>query len=767
MVLLKRLYVENYKLFSRKEIDFSNALLSVFDGPNGYGKTSIFDAIELLITGKISRVEDCESIDGKQAYETVFFAQNSDKDVILKAEFEDVDEKSTFTIGAKVKPTDISGRSANPKYVFEKVEYYYLLSYDVSIDSWDDYLQNAEQMEELRNNKFGVQNIEQFTLFHYIRQEDRLSYFKQSESSRAKTIESLLGVAEETEKYKKIQSKRKSIDSIFKNISQELDSKKQRVRECNQSLFQAIEYKPLLNGEQAWDKESVFFGDSNQESVLTQYLTEIERIESYVKFKDIHSRYFAYEAFMKIPEKLRNDVIHALVLLQDKPCETENLETSLNNLVFLKKQKELIQLQEYGSLNISKINDVLEISVDDSLVSEIDKLIEISKNQGELQKVLNNVLRMRDNLHLSHSQVAKDGICPYCGYDWKTNEELEIKFVSTKEILQKLLSQDGELYAKQLETIKLQVEEGILININDRIEELSKMEILAVYEKFETKEKYVSAIEKAKNIFNISKNQLLVKDKDINNNNQYLYKMIEECASIGSTIPEEYLSDNEKYKFLDICKKYFLNQASDYKLGKEDFDNKRQYLQEQFYKSFDKIKEEIKKLEAQMEVIEGLQSQIKEYEKAIKRAIENYKKQIIDEIEIPFFVYSSRLLQSYQGGQGVLMKNDGGSIRFTSPGKEHDILYTMSSGQLSAVLLSFSLALNKIYSGNGIKTVLIDDPIQCMDDINMISFVELLRREFSGSQIIMSTHEADFSNFIRYKFKKYGLDAQDITLKDA
>ena len=63
--------------------------------------------------------------------------------------------------------------------------------------------------------------------------------------------------------------------------------------------------------------------------------------------------------------------------------------------------------------------------------------------------------------------------------------------------------------------------------------------------------------------------------------------------------------------------------------------------------------------------------------------------------------------------------------------------------------------------------MLIDDPIQCMDDINMISFVELLRREFSGSQIIMSTHEEDFSNFVRYKFKKYGLDAQAITLKDA
>jgi len=49
-----------------------------------------------------------------------------------------------------------------------------------------------------------------------------------------------------------------------------------------------------------------------------------------------------------------------------------------------------------------------------------------------------------------------------------------------------------------------------------------------------------------------------------------------------------------------------------------------------------------------------------------------------------------------------------------------------------------------------------------MDDINMISFVELLHREFSGCQIILSTHEEDFSNFIRYKFKKYGIDTRAI-----
>ena len=95
------------------------------------------------------------------------------------------------------------------------------------------------------------------------------------------------------------------------------------------------------------------------------------------------------------------------------------------------------------------------------------------------------------------------------------------------------------------------------------------------------------------------------------------------------------------------------------------------------------------------------------------------------------------------------------------------MLYTMSSGQLSAVLLAFTLSLNQIYAGNGFRTMLIDDPIQCMDDINMVSLVELLGREFGDAQVILSTHEDTFAKYIRYKYDRYGLTHKAISLKDS
>lgn len=767
MITIKRLYIENYKLFSRKEIDFSAALLSIFDGPNGYGKTSIFDAIELLITGEISRVKECESIDGKNGYQTVFFAQNSEKDVIIKAEFEDKEAQRYFVLGAKVKSADLKGKLANPKNIFESIEFYYMPSYTISIDAWDNYFISKEEINQIRRREFGHQNIEQFTLFHYIRQEDRLAYFKKNEASRSSTIEDLLGVDAERKKQKSILDKSKSVDKLCKQLDLEIKNKKARLIENDRKIESSAKYAPLLDGKQPWDMENIYFGESNSEKLLTQYNSEVEKLERFVQFADIHPTYFVYRKFMDISETLRNIVVQALILLKKNPMQIDAIELAYQNQKFMQQQKEKILLQNYLNVEFKKLCDILNIEEDNELIGAISVLKSISQNQNELQKALNNVIKIRDNLHREHSQIHDSGICPYCGYDWDSEEQLEKQFTSTKDILQGLLEQDGNRFANQLAIIKEKIETNIYKKLLEKENELSKIDILDVYQKFDSKAKFITTIEKAKPLFEVIYHILEDDDKNRDDVQTQSNILLEECKRIGDLFSAEYLTAYEKYDFENIKIRYGIESEKVGKISLESFALKRQYIQEQFYKSFDKLREEIEVLQQQYETLSEIKTQLKEYANAFNKSIELYKKQIIDEIEIPFFVYSSRLLQSYQGGQGVLMDNNGEAIRFTSPGKEHDVLYTMSSGQLSAVLLSFSLALNKIYAGNGIRTILIDDPIQCMDDINMISFVELLRREFSECQIVLSTHEEDFSNFIRYKFKKYGLMAQAITLKDA
>ncbi len=76
------------------------------------------------------------------------------------------------------------------------------------------------------------------------------------------------------------------------------------------------------------------------------------------------------------------------------------------------------------------------------------------------------------------------------------------------------------------------------------------------------------------------------------------------------------------------------------------------------------------------------------------------------------------------------------------------------------------LSLNKVFSNGKFTSLLIDDPLQSMDDINMTSFVELLRNEFGKCQIILSTHDDRISRYIRYKFEKFNLKTIRYNVKE-
>ena len=98
--------------------------------------------------------------------------------------------------------------------------------------------------------------------------------------------------------------------------------------------------------------------------------------------------------------------------------------------------------------------------------------------------------------------------------------------------------------------------------------------------------------------------------------------------------------------------------------------------------------------------------------------------------------------------------------------RDQEVTYTLSSGQLSATVISLMLVLNKVFNHSKFGTLLIDDPLQTLDEINSHSLVELLKYNFSEQQIIISTHEDRYSKFIRYKYDKFNLYSRSIRMKD-
>ena len=767
---IKKLHLENYKLFASKDIEFSE-YLSVFDGPNGYGKTSVFDSIEFLVTGEISRIKNNDSISGTLSYSSNCLANDPQKDVIIKGTFEDKSSSASLVIALRIPAASGANKKNNPKNIDVQTETFILPRYDIPLENWPNYRVESTRAKEIRDDFFGVQNINLFSTLHYIHQEDRLDYFKKSETERTKAIDALFGITGEIERSEKLEGIQRQLNQRVKSLSESIGKLKNEIDSVSVEKVDSIPYISLAGGKPIWDQEKFAFNGAKSSDLLSEIKEQLNGVKALYSNIDLFFISKALNSYDQIPEEKRRVAIIGWIICNQNKNTINLLGTENETYNLFLSQKELIERNDFTKVDWKKLCCALGCSdLSDSFVDIVNQINTASKNQSDLQKSINAFLHTRDSLKNDTREDAalEAGVCPYCGYNWENNNELEKRFASTHKLIESVIGRENEAYAQAINKCRLLFDEKCQESFNISISKIKEDIGLQIVLMFPDYNAFKQAVDNCGSIIKYtSLNKFdFVLDNTIQNSIEKIGFVLDEIVNIKNSISAEYINLDFKYHFEKIHHDCFEknNYLSD--LTSEKLELKERYIESLYYLSFDESRNQLKKLSDQKEKLNNLFSEIKDYNAALKQAIKSYQLLVIEQIEIPFFLFSSRLLQSYQGGQGVVMESDGKAIRFTAPGGEHDVLYTMSSGQLSAVLLAFSLALNKIYAGEKFSTVLIDDPIQCMDDINMISFVELLRREFEKSQIILSTHEDTFSSYIRYKFSKYNLNSQPINLRD-
>lgn len=236
---------------------------------------------------------------------------------------------------------------------------------------------------------------------------------------------------------------------------------------------------------------------------------------------------------------------------------------------------------------------------------------------------------------------------------------------------------------------------------------------------------------------------------------------------------EEFNILYDKYRYVDVEKRYgkCINEMKG-QLSLELLKRKVLYLEklncEKENTEINEIKQEVKKLILRKEKVTKIRQRLNDLSKLYDNKTEEYKNTTLKKLRVPLLIYTGKILQDYQNGLGVFVSRD--EMRFVSNGDaKHDILNTFSSGQLSGFVLAFLFAMNKQYikpSSDDIGFILIDDPVQTMDDINISSLIEVLRNDFADKQIILSTHEIDKENYILYKFYKYNKIGQSFNVKE-
>ena len=77
----------------------------------------------------------------------------------------------------------------------------------------------------------------------------------------------------------------------------------------------------------------------------------------------------------------------------------------------------------------------------------------------------------------------------------------------------------------------------------------------------------------------------------------------------------------------------------------------------------------------------------------------------------------------------------------------------LSSSQLNALAVAVFLALNIGVPQPPLSVAMLDDPLQSLDDINLLGLVDLLRRTKARRQLLVSTHDRRFGNLLSRKLR--------------
>lgn len=88
----------------------------------------------------------------------------------------------------------------------------------------------------------------------------------------------------------------------------------------------------------------------------------------------------------------------------------------------------------------------------------------------------------------------------------------------------------------------------------------------------------------------------------------------------------------------------------------------------------------------------------------------------------------------------------------------------LSSSQINSIAVSIFLAFNLGMPEVPIKTTILDDPFQSLDDINLLGLIDLLRRAASKRQMLISTHNQRFATLLERKLRPLSKDQRTIVI---
>lgn len=792
---IKSIEAENFKLFTsgfNKIQNINYADLVLFNGPNGYGKTSVFDIIELCFTGEIKRINTYSNslkISKNEAFDSKILISDNAKPAFVKVCFEHNNEE--YEVGYYYTPLKKKGKTSkaskenNPHKIFDNFEQ---KIYRNKVEILD-----ADPVKEML---LADDIKEVFDKCCFLSQDEHLQFLKEAKEDKVKSLSFLFDVPEKWEKekmrvesyidalsnqrkqcyLKRIESKENELNDIIENLQ-----KNEVGTEAKSSGENELSFNQLFVGKKIiWDSEHFILGSE-------EYNGAIQELDALIFFCE-HREECRNYLFNKPLKKLLKPYTGGFISVQQFPLEysyryswmldkANEIETRYNKEKEYKEIKQYISEQKYEQVKweFLKTEGLLEeIDIQD-IQQKLDNVKTIKDTMGVMETTLHSLQSSRKSLINYTDQMIKlkhipDAVCPLCGTQFRDYEELKRQFENEAAKLVQLCDNSGTKVNTILTSIYEKYLQKMEIVINDRLDNTVSLD---TYQKMLEVRKHSSAINEVAATLNkigisLPKETLIDSPEDYNG-------MLNDIKRSLKIIDEKVNDEIETKDFSTAFDRYFDNDEEKYfSLSIPALKNKKNYVKEEYYSQNRKT---LKDKRAELDIVKKRKEKLKKiineleiYRNAIDEGIQEYKKRIVADIEPLLYIYTAKILQQKFNGKSIFVHTDDNikDIQLVnSLNDKQDILYSMSSGQLSAVALAFLLCMNQVYNNEEMcSLLLIDDPVQTIDDVNMVGFVDLLRYEFPDRQIFVSTHEQKFEWFLRYRLAKAEKSVEIVNMKN-
>ena len=474
---IKKILIYNFKNFRRETvIDFSKDITFLV-GPNGFGKTTIFDAIELGLTGNISRIN---KVTGENiVYNKPFFQNELGYPVVIKLWLEK-NQEDQIVIVRRLEDDFTGGK--NVFAPLKSISQFKLFRQDdvddtnfTEIDLDNITLSNLTQcsIDEFLGveGKYEIKKI--FNLFNYIQQEETTFFLKQTEQDRSDSLSFLV-------KTDKVEEKIEKIEKITRSISNRLDNLQKEQKTLTQSELAGVKYKSLFNQEFAFDNPTPFssknldqlttFQDTIQNIInFKQHFSvpeHIRRIERDHKKQEINNNqsieqalyYSILSPIINRPDykwrwekyTLDNPIFFEYVLLENY---LQAFETISHDFY---RRSQLNNYWEALSLDITQMTVQAFQYVENDRLANDFKLLQsyfvqyqsLKDSVSQVDKNLSDLRQLRYNLSSKFNEVRHQHVdekkCPFCNSQFQSSEDLEKSYADYENYLMSVSSQSSK-----------------------------------------------------------------------------------------------------------------------------------------------------------------------------------------------------------------------------------------------------------------------------------------------------------------------------------